>query len=69
MADGNVAEQGSHDELLARRGLYFDLLRREAGGGADGGNDGEWPSAADEALGGRVVALERTADSEVASPQ
>ncbi|KAL1530634.1 hypothetical protein AB1Y20_001534 [Prymnesium parvum] len=29
IANGVVAEQGSHDELRARRGLYFDLLSRE----------------------------------------
>ncbi|KAL3908357.1 MAG: hypothetical protein SGPRY_009831, partial [Prymnesium sp.] len=31
IANGIVAEQGGHDELFARRGLYFDLLQRESG--------------------------------------
>jgi ABC-type multidrug transport system fused ATPase/permease subunit len=26
--DGAIIEQGSHDELMARRGAYFDLWRR-----------------------------------------
>ena len=58
MADGNVAEQGSHDELYARRGLYFDLLRREAGGGEAG-----W-AAAGEALEGKVVAVDAVVGGE-----
>ena len=27
---GEIIEQGSHDELLARRGAYFDLYRRQS---------------------------------------
>jgi ABC-type multidrug transport system fused ATPase/permease subunit len=28
--DGRVAEQGTHDQLLARRGLYAELWERQA---------------------------------------
>ena len=34
LKDGRVAEQGSHDELLALRGDYAELHRVQAGGGA-----------------------------------
>jgi ATP-binding cassette subfamily B protein len=27
---GEIIEQGSHDELLARRGAYYDLYRRQS---------------------------------------
>ena len=27
---GTIVEQGTHDELLARRGAYFDLYRRQS---------------------------------------
>jgi ATP-binding cassette, subfamily B, multidrug efflux pump len=26
---GEIVEQGSHDELLARRGIYYELYRRQ----------------------------------------
>ncbi len=29
LADGTVAEQGTHDELVERRGRYWELLRRQ----------------------------------------
>ncbi len=29
MDDGRIAEQGTHEELLARRGLYFDLYHKQ----------------------------------------
>jgi len=33
---GRVAEQGSHDELLAARGAYFKLVRQQMGPAATG---------------------------------
>jgi ABC-type multidrug transport system fused ATPase/permease subunit len=27
---GEIIEQGTHDELLARRGAYFELYRRQS---------------------------------------
>ena len=58
MADGNVAERGSHDELYAKRGLYFELLRREAGGNEASDQLG-WPGLnPGDALEGKVVAVE-----------
>ncbi|QOR46409.1 ABC transporter ATP-binding protein [Trueperella pecoris] len=32
MVDGDVVEQGTHDELLARRGAYFDLYQSQFSG-------------------------------------
>jgi ABC-type multidrug transport system fused ATPase/permease subunit len=32
LGDGGVAEDGTHDQLLARHGLYWDLWNRQAGG-------------------------------------
>ncbi len=29
LANGRIAERGTHDELLARRGLYFEMHRRQ----------------------------------------
>jgi len=29
LADGQIAERGTHDELLALRGLYYDMHRRQ----------------------------------------
>ncbi|HSK30227.1 MAG TPA: ATP-binding cassette domain-containing protein, partial [Candidatus Limnocylindria bacterium] len=29
LSDGEIVEQGSHDELLARRGPYYALYRRQ----------------------------------------
>ena len=29
MEDGRIVEQGSHDELLERRGHYFDLYQSQ----------------------------------------
>lgn len=30
MFPGVVAEQGSHQELVAKRGLYYELLQQQA---------------------------------------
>jgi ATP-binding cassette subfamily B protein len=27
--DGRIVEQGTHDDLLARRGAYYELYRRQ----------------------------------------
>lgn len=29
LKDGGVAEQGSHEELLAKRGLYYEMWRAQ----------------------------------------
>jgi len=34
LKDGRVAEQGTHDELLAAGGVYADLNRIQTGSGA-----------------------------------
>ena len=31
--EGKIAEQGSHDELLARRGMYYELVQKQLGAG------------------------------------
>jgi ABC-type multidrug transport system fused ATPase/permease subunit len=33
LEDGRIAEQGSHDELIASRGRYYDLFMRQFGSG------------------------------------
>jgi len=33
LEDGRIAEQGSHDELMASRGRYYDLFMRQFGSG------------------------------------
>jgi len=33
VADGRLVEHGTHDELLARRGLYARLYQEQFGGG------------------------------------
>jgi ATP-binding cassette, subfamily B, multidrug efflux pump len=35
MDKGRIVEQGTHDELLARGGLYSSLWRRQSGGFID----------------------------------
>mgnify|MGYP006345115781 CR=1 FL=1 len=35
MEGGDIVEQGSHDELLARRGVYFDLHESQFLGGEE----------------------------------
>ena len=35
MADGRIVEQGSHDELLERRGAYFDLYNSQFAGAVE----------------------------------
>jgi ATP-binding cassette subfamily B protein len=35
MDRGDIVEQGSHDELLARRGVYFDLYESQFLGGEE----------------------------------
>ena len=34
LADGHIAEQGSHEELLARQGLYYDIYQSQFKGSA-----------------------------------
>ena len=29
MRDGNIVEQGSHDELLSRKGFYYELYNSQ----------------------------------------
>jgi ATP-binding cassette subfamily B protein len=31
--EGKIAEQGRHDELLARRGMYYELVQKQLGAG------------------------------------
>ena len=35
MAEGRIVEQGSHDELLAARGAYFDLYQSQFAGAVE----------------------------------
>jgi ATP-binding cassette subfamily B protein len=35
LSGGHMVEEGSHDELVARRGLYWNLYRLQYGGGAE----------------------------------
>jgi ABC-type multidrug transport system fused ATPase/permease subunit len=30
LRDGAIVEQGTHDELLAKRGAYYELYRRQS---------------------------------------
>jgi len=39
MRDGAIVEQGSHDQLLAREGAYFDLYNAQFAGALTGGED------------------------------
>lgn len=39
MSQGQVAEQGSHAELLARRGIYASLVERQRSGIDDSDRD------------------------------
>ena len=32
MDDGRISEQGTHNELLAKKGIYADLYARQSGG-------------------------------------
>jgi len=32
LTDGQVAEQGKHDELVAKKGAYYDLWKLQTGG-------------------------------------
>jgi ATP-binding cassette, subfamily B, bacterial len=43
MEAGHVVEQGRHDELLDRRGLYFRLWQTEHSAIPSEGNRGSWP--------------------------
>ena len=36
MDGGRIVEQGSHAELLAKRGVYYNMARKQAGAGAEG---------------------------------
>jgi ATP-binding cassette subfamily B protein len=36
---GRIVEQGAHEELLARRGLYFAMWRQQVGERRDGAGD------------------------------
>ena len=35
MEDGHIVEQGSHEALMARRGVYYSLLRAQSEGSQD----------------------------------
>jgi ATP-binding cassette subfamily B protein len=35
LEDGKIAEIGRHDELVAKRGLYFELFQRQSLGVAE----------------------------------
>jgi ABC-type multidrug transport system fused ATPase/permease subunit len=35
LSGGRIAEEGSHEELLRRKGLYWNLYRLQFGGKAD----------------------------------
>jgi len=45
LSDGLVAEEGSHEQLLQKRGLYAQMWARQSEGGADGGGEGGMRSA------------------------
>jgi len=31
MEDGRVAERGTHEQLMERRGIYYDMVQRQVG--------------------------------------
>jgi ATP-binding cassette subfamily B protein len=31
--EGGIVEQGRHDELIARRGMYYELVQKQLGAG------------------------------------
>jgi ATP-binding cassette subfamily B protein len=41
LAEGRLAEQGSHTELLRAGGLYADMWARQAEGSEEGGREAE----------------------------
>ena len=49
--DGDIVEQGSHDQLLAARGAYFRLYRSQFQGGeqAEEQDDDGAPAAREDA--------------------
>ena len=51
MEDGDIVEQGSHDQLLAARGAYFRLYRSQFQGGeqAEEQDDDGAPAAREDA--------------------
>ena len=42
--DGVIAESGTHDELMARNGLYAELYRTQFDAGSDKVNDAAVPT-------------------------
>lgn len=41
MKAGQIAEEGSHAQLMKRRGIYYSLVRRQTGDGTLGTTEGD----------------------------
>jgi len=49
LKDGKVAEQGTHEELLAKQGLYYDMWTTQRDAASPLGDDSPEPAAVEDA--------------------